>query len=65
MNAAKLGVASPWAILLLLASRPEAAVAYASPAGTVLIVVGLAVSVVAYRIMLGVARLPEDRRWFA
>ena len=65
MNAAKLGVAAPWIVLLLLATRPEAAVAYATPAGTVLIVVGLAVSVVAYRIMLGIGRLPEERRWFA
>jgi tight adherence protein B len=65
MNAAKLGVAAPWIVLVLLASRPEAAVAYATPAGTVLIVVGLAVSVVAYRIMLGIGRLPEERRWFA
>ena len=65
MNAAKLGVAAPWIVLLLLATRPEAAVAYATPAGAVLIVVGLAVSVVAYRIMLGIGRLPDERRWFA
>ncbi len=65
MNAAKLGVAAPWIVLLLLATRPEAAVAYGSTAGTVLIVVGLALSVVAYRIMIGVGRLPEERRWFA
>jgi tight adherence protein B len=63
MNAAKLGVASPWVILLLLATRPEAA--YNTPAGVVLIVAGLAVTAVAYRIMLGLARLPEERRWFS
>jgi tight adherence protein B len=65
MNAAKLGVASPWVILLLLATRPEAAAAYNTPAGVVLIVAGLAVTAVAYRIMLGLARLPEERRWFS
>jgi len=65
MNAARLGVAAPWIVLLLLATRPEAAAAYNSPAGGVLIVAGLAVSVVAYRLMIGLGRLPEDRRWFA
>jgi tight adherence protein B len=48
-----------------LSTRPEAAVAYATPAGTALIVVGAAVSVAAYRIIVAVARLPEERRWFA
>ena len=65
MNAAKLGVAAPWVVLLMLATRPEAASAYATPGGTVLILVGLAVSVVAYRLMVAVARLPEERRWFS
>ncbi len=65
MNAAKLGVAAPWVVLLLLATRPEAAAAYNSVAGTTLIVIGLAVSFVAYRLMLGLGRLPEERRWFA
>ncbi len=64
-NAAKLGVAAPWVVLLLLATRPEAAAAYNSPAGAILIVTGLVVSVVAYRVMIGLGRLPEERRWFA
>ena len=51
-------------ILLLLASRPEAAAAYNTAAGAVLIAGGLAVSLVAYRIMLALGRLPEERRWF-
>lgn len=65
LNAARLGVAAPWVVLLLLATRPEAAAAYNSPAGAVLIVVGLCVSVVAYRLMIALGRLPEERRWFA
>jgi tight adherence protein B len=64
MNAARLGVAAPWIVLLLLASRPEAAAAYNTPTGLGLIVGGLAVSVVAYRIMLGLGKLPEEHRWF-
>jgi tight adherence protein B len=65
MNAARLGVAAPWIVLLLLASRPEAALAYNSGAGVSLIIAGLVVSFVAYRIMIGIGRLPEERRWFS
>lgn len=64
MNAAKLGVAAPWIVLLLLATRPEAAAAYNTGAGAVLIIAGLGVSVVAYRLMIGLGRLPEEQRWF-
>ena len=64
VNAARLGVAAPWIVLLLLSTRPEAAAAYNSPEGVALIAVGLALSVVAYRIMIGIGRLPEERRWF-
>ena len=64
MNAARLGVAAPWIVLLLLTSRPEAAAAYNTAAGGALVVGGLAVSVVAYRVMIAVGRIPEERRWF-
>jgi tight adherence protein B len=64
VNAARLGVAAPWIVLLLLSTRPEAAAAYNSPEGIALIAVGLALSMVAYRIMIGIGRLPEERRWF-
>jgi tight adherence protein B len=63
-NAAKLGVAAPWCILLLLATRPEAALAYNSSGGALLIAGGAAVSAIAYRLMLAVGRLPQERRWF-
>ncbi|MBK4347406.1 type II secretion system F family protein [Lacisediminihabitans changchengi] len=65
LNAAKLGVAAPWVILLLLATRPEAARAYNSPGGVTIIVAGLVVTVIAYRVMLGLGRIPEERRWFS
>jgi tight adherence protein B len=63
-GAAVLGVIAPWVILVLLALRPEGSRAYSSPEGVVLIVVGAAVSVVAFRVMLRIGRLPEPRRWF-
>ena len=64
-GAARLGVVAPWAVLLLLASRPEAAAAYNSPVGLALLAVGLVVTVIAYRVMIALGRLPEERRWFA
>ncbi len=63
-NAARLGVAAPWIVLLLLGTRPEAAAAYNSPTGAALIVGGLAATLVAYRLMLALGRLPEEGRWF-
>jgi tight adherence protein B len=64
-GAARLGVVAPWVVLVLLASRPEAAAAYNSVAGLALLGAGLVVTVVAYRIMIALGRLPEERRWFA
>ncbi|HEY5222937.1 MAG TPA: type II secretion system F family protein [Microbacteriaceae bacterium] len=64
VNAARLGVAAPWIVLVLLASRPEAALAYNTPTGTAVIVCGLALSIVAYQLMIALGRLPEEKRWF-
>ncbi|GAB3132993.1 type II secretion system F family protein [Marisediminicola antarctica] len=64
MNAARLGVAAPWIILILLATRPEAAAAYNTAAGLAIIVGGLGVTVVAYRVMVGIGRMPQEQRWF-
>jgi tight adherence protein B len=64
VSAARLGVAAPWVVLALLATRPEASIAYNTPAGAAVIVVGLVVSLIAYRIMLVIGRLPQERRWF-
>lgn len=63
-GAAVLGVSAPWAILGLLALRPEGARAYASPEGVALVIAGAAVSLLAFRMMLRFGRLPEPRRWF-
>ena len=64
-GAAVLGVVAPWVILGLLVTRPEGAAAYATPAGFAVIVTGAAVSVIAFRLMVRIGRLPEPRRWFA
>lgn len=63
-GAGKLGLAAPWIVLALLATRPEAAAAYGTAAGGVLIGAAAVVTLAAYRAMVAIGRLPEDRRWF-
>jgi tight adherence protein B len=63
-GAAVLGAIAPWVVLGLLVMRPEGASAYGTPEGVVVICVGAAVSVTAFRIMVRIGRLPEPRRWF-
>ncbi|WP_294565623.1 type II secretion system F family protein [uncultured Arthrobacter sp.] len=62
VNAARLAVAAPWFVLLLLATRPEAVRAYNSGAGALVLAGGLVVSVLCYRVMLRIGALPEDER---
>lgn len=62
VNAARLSVAAPWLILLLMTSQPAAVQAYDSAAGAVVLLGGLGVSVVAYRLMLRLGALPEPER---
>lgn len=62
INAARLALVAPWVVLGLMATRPQAAQAYDSTMGLVLIVVGAGVSLIAYRVMLQIARLPQDER---
>lgn len=63
-TAARLGVVAPWIVLLMLGTRPEAAAAYNSAGGAVLVVGGLVATLVAYRLMIALGRLPEEGRWF-
>lgn len=63
--AARIGVIAPWIVLAMLALRPEAAVAYNSPMGVLIVVVGAVVSVIAYRIMTAIGVLPRPTRWLA
>jgi tight adherence protein B len=62
VNAARVAVSAPWLILLLLATQQQTLVAYDSPTGVVILAAGAAVSVVAYRLMMRIGRLPEERR---
>jgi tight adherence protein B len=61
-NAAKLAVAGPWVLLALLSVRSTSIQAYQQPAGVAVLVTGAVVSVVAYRMMVRLGRLPDDVR---
>ncbi|GAB4083920.1 type II secretion system F family protein [Myceligenerans cantabricum] len=62
VNGARVAVAGPWLVLALLATRPGAAGAYDTPAGAAVLIAGAACSLVAYRVMLRVGRLPTETR---
>ncbi|MGE5720372.1 MAG: type II secretion system F family protein [Nocardioidaceae bacterium] len=62
VNGARLAVAAPWLVLLMLSFQREVISRYASGAGVVVLVVGGACCVLAYRVMLRIGRLPEERR---
>lgn len=62
VNGARLAVAAPWIVLALLATRPQAVAAYDRPAGVLVLGIGAVSSVLAYRVMIRIGRLPEERR---
>lgn len=62
VNAARLAMAAPWAVLLLLATRGSTLDAYSSTAGVLVLAVGAGVTVAAYRLMVTLGRLPEEQR---
>jgi tight adherence protein B len=55
-------VAAPWVVLGLLSLRPEAVAAYNTAAGSVVLVVGGSLCLIAYRVMLRIGRLPDEER---
>jgi tight adherence protein B len=62
VNGARLAVAAPWLVLLMLSFQREVISRYASPAGVVVLAVGGACCLVAYRLMMRIGRLPQERR---
>lgn len=62
VNGARLAVAAPWLVLLMLSLQREVITRYASPAGVVVLIVGGACCLVAYRLMVRLGRLPQERR---
>ena len=62
VSAARLAVAAPWLVLLLLGSQSSTLRSYDSSGGVLLLAIGGAVCLLAYRIMLRIGRLPEEPR---
>ena len=62
VNGARLAVAAPWLVLLLMSAQTEVIQRYASTTGTLVLGVGAVLCVVAYRLMMRIGRLPDERR---
>jgi tight adherence protein B len=62
VNAARLAVAAPWVVLLLLATASSTLSAYDSTTGRIVLAVGAGLCLVAYRVMLRIGRLPTEKR---
>lgn len=60
--AARLAYGTPWFVLLLLATKPEAVAAYQRPGGALVIAAGAALATAGYRLMLRIGRLPAEKR---
>lgn len=59
---ARLGLASPWIVVLLLSVRPETALAYDSEVGSVVLISGLALSFGAHRLIAAGSKVPQWAR---
>jgi tight adherence protein B len=59
---ARLAVAAPWLVLLMLSLQRDVITRYSSPGGALVLAVGGGMSVVAYRLMVRIGRLPVERR---
>jgi tight adherence protein B len=62
VNAARLALAAPWVVLALLSLRPGTVAAYDTATGVLVLAFGGGVSLLAYRVMLRIARLPDEDR---
>ena len=62
VNAARLATAAPWVVLAMLSLQRDSLQAYGTPAGVLVLAIGAGVTVVAYRLMIRIGRLPDDER---
>lgn len=62
VNGARLAVAAPWLVLLTMSFQPSVIRRYASPSGTMVLLLAAGACVVSYRLMMRIGRLPRERR---
>jgi tight adherence protein B len=60
--AARMSFATPWLVLLLLATKPETLTAYRGAGGALVLAVGAVMATAGYRLMLLTGRLPSEKR---
>lgn len=65
VNAARLACVAPWVVLGLMATQPSTIRIYNSFAGFMVLAGGLALTVLAYRLMMRIGALPEEKRVLA
>ena len=64
VNGAKLACVAPWVVLMLMATQPAVRTVYNSWAGFILMLSGVVLSWIAYRLMLRIGTLPSEKRVF-
>lgn len=62
VNGARVAVAAPWVVLLVMSTQRSVIERYQTAPGAVVLVAGAVVCVVAYRLMMRLGRLPVERR---
>lgn len=65
VNGARLAVAAPWAVLLIMSFQSDVITRYSSPTGALVLGVGAAACAGAYAAMVRIGRLPVERRILA
>ena len=62
VNGARLAVAAPWLVLLLMSFQSQIVQRYSSATGALILAVGAATCAVAYWLMVRIGRLPTEKR---
>jgi tight adherence protein B len=62
INGARLAVAAPWVVLLVMAFQSDVIERYRSTGGMLVLAIGGGLCIVAYRLMMWIGRLPVERR---
>lgn len=63
-NSAHLSAAAPWILLLLLAAQPSTGKAFTTSQGALILIIGVAMTVIAYLWMGKLSAMPEPSRIF-
>lgn len=62
VNAARLGVAAPWLVLVMISGQAQASAAYSTPQGVLVLLLGGAMTILAYILMQRIGRLSTEDR---